>query len=219
MMSSTDSGDAPPMSGGRLDERVVELLTTHSGRLAFNGLRRALGAHPESLTRALKRLEREGLVQRIDRTYSLSDPAVVPASTPTHVLPFASVALPLHFNRSGLFGTLAGRWFGRLRWVGIYEHPNDPWLVWSIDGAPGHVLLRTRKRQLEVLIETPGRVAPSEAIESAARELLARGLDALRPAGGSGTPSDLDWREDAEPWDPDGVSEFRLDRSISPTAG
>ncbi|MFZ1023067.1 MAG: hypothetical protein WAN87_02910 [Thermoplasmata archaeon] len=218
-MSRDDSREAGA-SNPRLDERVVELLASHSGRLAFNGLRRALGAHPESLIRALKRLEREGLVERVDRTYALSDhPGAVSASPRTHLRQIASVALPSHFDRPGMFGALAGRWFGRLRWVGIYEHPGDPWLVWSIDGAPGHVLLRARKGRLEVMVEMPTQSVPSDAIESAARDLLTRGLEAIRQSDGSIAPSDFDWRPDSENWGPDGVTEFRRDRSISPIAG
>jgi DNA-binding Lrp family transcriptional regulator len=217
------SRDDTPESGGaagRLDERVVELLSSHSGRLAFNGLRRALGAHPESLVRALKRLERDGLVERVDRTYALSEaPGITPSNGRTRLRQIASVSLPAHFDRPGLFGALAGRWFGRLRWVGIYEHPGDPWLVWSIDGAPGHVLLRARKGRLEVMVEMPSRSESSEAIDSAARDLLTRGLAALRENDGSLPPSDFSWRPDSESWGPDGVTEFRRDRSISSIAG
>ncbi|MFZ0892136.1 MAG: hypothetical protein WB778_07845 [Thermoplasmata archaeon] len=217
-MSQGESSESAG-SSARLDERVVELLSSHSGRLAFNGLRRALGAHPESLIRALKRLEREGVVERVDRAYSLSDPPGTGSSSDrTRLREIASVALPAHFDRPSLFGALAGRWFGRLRWVGIYEHPGDPWLVWSIDGTPGHVLLRARKGRLEVLIEMPTRSVPSEAIESAARDLLTRGLEALRQSNGSMAPSDFDWRPDSENWGPDGVTEFRRDRSISSIA-
>ncbi|MCI4317072.1 MAG: GntR family transcriptional regulator, partial [Thermoplasmata archaeon] len=69
----------------RLDDRVRELLGNIGGRLAFNGLRRALGVHPESLTRALRRLEREGVVQRRADGYVLADPgsyAAEPHLTP-----------------------------------------------------------------------------------------------------------------------------------------
>jgi DNA-binding Lrp family transcriptional regulator len=218
-MNRDESSDASN-STSRLDERVVELLSSHSGRLAFNGLRRALGAHPESLVRALKRLEREGVVERVDRAYSLSDPpGAASAGIRTRLREIASVALPSHFDRPSLFGALAGRWFGRLRWVGIYEHPGDPWLVWSIDGTPGHVLLRARRGRLEVLVEMPPRAVASDQIESAARDLLTRGLEALRQSDGSIAPSDFEWRPDSENWGPDSVTEFRRDRSISSIAG
>ena len=49
----------------RVDEQVLEVLADSSGTLAFNGLRRALKVHPESLVRALRRLERDGVVHAL----------------------------------------------------------------------------------------------------------------------------------------------------------
>ena len=164
----------------RLDDRIVRRLGEQAGRLAFNGLRRDLGAHPESLSRALRRLEREGVVSRGSDGYSLADgylPNIAPAFEP-QVRIVASVDLPRSATRDQVFGALAGRWFARLRWVGVYERPEEPWLVWSVDGAAGHVLLTVRGRKLRIGIDDPDG-GGKEALEESARELVVQGLGRL----------------------------------------
>src|SRR5690348_9891244 len=137
--------DAPP-SDPRLDERVVEVLTESAGRIAFNGLRRTLGAHPESLTRALKRLQRQGIVVREAGGYSLH-PTVVAEGSGTADRPLdglreiGSVAVPYGLGSEALLGHLSGRWFGDLRWVGVYEIGGASWLAWSNGPGPAQVFL------------------------------------------------------------------------------
>ena len=176
----------------RLDDRVLELLAAHAGRLAFNGLRRTLGAHPESLTRALRRLERGGQVTREDGGYVLRSEQPPPARAggagepPSRVI--ASVELPPGLGSTEVLGALAGRWFGRLRWVGVYDNPDDPWLVWSVANASGHVLLSTRHGTLRVMVDQPRSDPGSAALEDAAQELLVQGLTRLRRTDRSAVP-------------------------------
>src|SRR5580693_9158015 len=93
-----------------LDERVVEFLAERPGRVAFNGLRRALDAHPESLVRSLRRLERHGVVRRTVDGYGLVDHPGPSSPTPAaHGPPFAEVALAPGHSREEVFGRLAGR--------------------------------------------------------------------------------------------------------------
>jgi len=170
-----------------LDDRVVELLTERPGRVAFNGLRRALDAHPESLVRSLRRLERHGVVRHEADGYLLVDRPDVPPPPATRApRAFAEVTLAPGVSRTELFGRLAGRWFGRLRWVGLYEPADGPWLVWSIEGAPGtQVRLGVRRGRLSLVLERPDG-APSDGVpEEAARSLLRHAVDALAPTGPS----------------------------------
>ena len=168
----------------RLDDRVRELLETKGGRLAFNGLRRALGAHPESLTRALRRLERRGVVRHLEDGYSL----VVPGerSRPSQPTPgrrsVASVQLPPGLSSDAVLGQLAGRWFGSLRWIGVYDRAGDPLLTWSVGTSPIRVLLSVRRGALRVLVEgESSSEATSPAAEGAAWELLRHALERLQP--------------------------------------
>lgn len=168
---------------GRLDERVLDLLAERPGRIAFNGLRRALNVHPESLTRALKRLQREGIVARDRDGYALVAPPDLDRPTvAVDSRTVASVRLPRGTQGEALLGALAGRWFGALRWLGAYERPGDPWLVWSVDGQPGHVLLGILKGQLRVMVDAPRGTPDAPELESAARDLLRHALEELRPS-------------------------------------
>jgi hypothetical protein len=180
------TGWADRADEGPLDDRVVEFLAERPGRVAFNGLRRALDAHPESLVRSLRRLERHGVVRRDPSGYALVDrpDAAAPPTPPgpRRPRPFAEVTLAPGVSRTELFGRLAGRWFGRLRWVGLYEPADGPWLVWSVEGTRGdQVRLGIRRGRLSLVIDrTPGDPADGRA-EEAARSLLRHAVDALAP--------------------------------------
>lgn len=165
----------------------MELLAEHPGRLAFNGLRRTLRAHPESLSRALRRLERDGRVTHDSDGYTLRLDGLVPigprrANEPGAPRTIATVRIPPGVQSDAVLGSLAGRWFGPLRWVGVYEHPGEPTLVWSVSGSDGHVLLSARRGQLRVAVDPPEDATAGAAVESAAQELLAHALPRLRPA-------------------------------------
>ena len=160
------------------------MLAREPGRISFNGLRRGLSAHPESLSRSLRRLGRGGQIVRTDAGYVLADgfhPEMRPVEDRVF-RPVASVELGREVTADLVYGTLAGRWFGRLRWVGVYERESHDWLVWSVDGARGHVLLGVEGRTLRVGIEAEGDSADDD-LEDRARELLVRGLERIPRAG------------------------------------
>jgi hypothetical protein len=165
-----------------LDDRVVEFLQDRPGRVAFNGLRRALDAHPESLVRSLRRLERHGVVLHGSGGYGLVDRPSGPAAPAVpKSRPFAEVTLAPGISRTELFGRLAGRWFGPLRWVGLYEPADGPWLVWSVEGSRGQVRLGIRRGRLTVVIDRPDASVPDPRADDAARRLLGQAVDALDP--------------------------------------
>ncbi len=180
------SSDRPP--DPRLDDRIVDLLRRGPGAFAFNGLRRALDAHPESLSRSLRRLERLGVVARGTHGYALvAGPG--PEEAPRDRAPLRSVAsveLAPGVTRADLLGRLAGRWFGSLRWVGVHDRPDDPLLVWSVEGSDGHVLLGVRRGSLRLFVDRPRPRSGSDALDRAARDLLAHALERLE---GTSLPS------------------------------
>ena len=200
-MPSVPGPESPP--DPRLDDRVTELLAASAGRLAFNGLRRTLGAHPESLARALRRLERAGVIVREDGGYMLRSEQSPPARARTHEDPgsrvVASVELPPGLGEQEVLGSLAGRWFGRLRWVGVYENPGDPWLVWSVSDGPGHVFLSVRRSTLRVLVDRTRADPDSVGLEDAAQELLVQALTRLRRSDRGSTGSTTFLSEPLEP--------------------
>ena len=176
--STVSEGD-----GGHLDERVLTTLQGLSGRLAFSGLRRVLGTHPESLSRALRRLEREGLVERVDGGYrALARPPTVDARSDRDLRSIAEIDLPPGTSPHAFLGRLAGRWFGTLRWVGLLERPEGELLAWARREGGGLVLLGLQRGVVRVFVPASrGHDDPAEA-EEAAYELLYHAAEALRPA-------------------------------------
>jgi hypothetical protein len=174
----------------RLDDRILAFLSGEPGEITFNGMRRALSAHPESLTRALRRLSRDGRVLRESRGYRIGLPpalaprgrGAIPGYEEPHRALVAEVRLPPAEPVPELLGRLAGRWFGQLRWVGTYDRPREPLLVWSRADGRGQLLLGLRRGHLRVYAEPPpSELGPGEgrALEEAARELLWHALGFL----------------------------------------
>jgi DNA-binding Lrp family transcriptional regulator len=163
----------------RLEQRVREMLEGLPGAVAFNGLRRALGVHPESLTRALRRLEREGTIERTGQGYRLSGEIAADRPSPvTGALAqpaLAELKLPPTEGRAEVLARLAGRWFGDYRWIGYFEQGGSTTLVWSHRLGQERLWLRLRGDLLEIHSS-----AGTEGPGSAAYELLHHVLTALR---------------------------------------
>lgn len=187
-MPPTSTG-RPSNPAGRLDDRVLHALEGLPGRVAFSGLRRVLGAHPESLARALRRLEREGLVQRVDGGYRvLSDGLRSIEELTAELHPIAQVDLPIGISPESLLGRLAGRWFGALRWVGVVERSDGRLLAWARRDGTGHVLLGVDRGTLRVFVAGSGSRDDSSDTEEAAYELLVHAVEALRSAPSTTMP-------------------------------
>jgi DNA-binding Lrp family transcriptional regulator len=180
----TESGAGAPT--GRLDDRILLALQEMHGRMAFSGLRRNLRAHPESLARALRRLEREGLIDRSAEGYrALVAPRSVASDDAGTLRLVARIGVPLGLEPDVVLARLTGRWFGGLRWVGVVERPPLRLLSWAHRDGSGTVLLGAQRGSLRIYT-TSGR-SPGDAgdSEDAAYELLVAVADALRPAGGT----------------------------------
>lgn len=171
-----------PFLSARLDERVLATLQGLPGRVAFSGLKRVLRAHPESLARSLRRLEREGLVERVDGGYrALVDPDRAPADLTRELRPIAEVDLPLSLGLETVLGRLTGRWFGSLRWVGVVERADERLLAWARREGSDYVLLGVHRGKLRVYVPADA-TSDSPDSDDAAYELLVHAVEALRPA-------------------------------------
>jgi len=167
--------------GGHLDERVLTTLQSLSGRLAFSGLRRFLGTHPESLSRSLRRLEREGLVERVDGGYRALAPApTVDAGSDAGLRSIAQVEVAPGTRPEELLGRLVGRWFGSLRWVGLLERPDGELLAWARRDGGGLVLLGLKGRTLSIYLPSMREDDDPAEAEEAAYELLYHAVEQLR---------------------------------------
>ncbi|HYA54917.1 MAG TPA: hypothetical protein VEG42_04870, partial [Thermoplasmata archaeon] len=151
--------------------------------IAFSGLRRALNAHPESLSRSLRRLEREGRVERVQDGYRATNSALPSGRWPAPTIhSVGEVTLPSGVVPESVLGRLAGRWFGSLRWVGVMDGPEGQLLAWARRDGTGPILLGVRRGALHVYLRSDGPAGVDPEAEDSAYELLVHALEALRPS-------------------------------------
>jgi DNA-binding Lrp family transcriptional regulator len=126
-----------PISGK--DAEVVRTIEEEGLSIfTFDGLRRITGAHPETLSRTLERLEEDGFIVRSPEGYSTTDKArdvvpIRPAFDTGKRVPILRTYLPYGASLNGLVSALKGRWFDKLRWVGMAETEDGVVLKWVTD--------------------------------------------------------------------------------------
>lgn len=121
-----------------LSERDTDVLSVINREdltvFTFDGLKRRLGLHPETLSRILTRLEQDGLVKKEGSGYKVS-PMVTklrlhePASNDNHI-PLLQTYLPSNVQVQSLIANLNGKWFGSLRWFGLGENSRGITMKW-----------------------------------------------------------------------------------------
>jgi hypothetical protein len=126
---------APDLSFGERDNDVLSVINSEDLTVfTFDGLKRRLGLHPETLSRILVRLEQEGLLEKEAHGYKVS-PRITrlklhqPQNTENHV-PLLQTYLPSNIIVQHLISNLNGKWFGRLRWFGLSENSHGVTLKW-----------------------------------------------------------------------------------------
>ena len=114
-----------------LDDREREVLklfsTDQNANYSFQGLRRRLGFHQETLTRTLKRLEEAQAIEHTPEGYKLRGPNNFGFTVNTHAASTKTIIdayLPTQVDVTVLFQKLRGRWFSNFRWLG-YSHDGD----------------------------------------------------------------------------------------------
>jgi predicted transcriptional regulator len=133
-----------------LDERereVLKLLSSEqNAHLTFQGLRRRLGLHQETLTRTLKRLEEADVIERSPEGYKLkgtgSNYSFAVQTNHSIPKPIVDAYLPSQIDVTVLFQKLKGRWFSNFRWLG-YSHDGSQ-LSMSWISEDGRMQLQAR---------------------------------------------------------------------------
>ena len=125
------------------DDRELEVLklfsTDQNAHYSFQGLRRRLGLHQETLTRTLKRLEEAHAIEHSPDGYKLKAPGNtftfnVPTAQP-NPKPIIEAYLPTQVDVTVLFQKLRGKWFNTFRWLGYSQDGSALSMSWiSEDG-------------------------------------------------------------------------------------
>jgi len=127
--------DLSDASFGERDNDVLALLREEDlVTFSFDGLKRRLGLHPETLSRILFRLEQEGIVEKKPEGYSvtsrISEFLRIPAYDNESRVPLLQTFLPSDVSVPQLVSDLRGRWFGFLRWLGLSSNDGNVTLKW-----------------------------------------------------------------------------------------
>ena len=100
----------------------------------FDGLKRRLGVHSETLSRILCRLEEQGLVEKQDEGYRVTAKVKefvqsFPVRDAPHLAVMQTLLSP-DVPVQQVISDLSGRWFGALRWLGYSENRECITLKW-----------------------------------------------------------------------------------------
>lgn len=153
------------------DREVLEFLSRDpQAQVAFQGIRRRLGIHPEQLSRALHRLGDDGLVQKTDVGYRVTPKALQYLSPQdwSHDPPGTTVLqtyLPADVDLRALVVRLRGSWIGPLRWYGLSESDQGLRLSWVLEDGSIHLETHVGAGQLSVV----ARVSSVADLDEAAR--------------------------------------------------
>ena len=156
-----------------LDDRELEVLKLFSAdqnaHYSFQGLRRRLGLHQETLTRTLKRLEDANAIERGPDGYKLRSARTgfsftVPTTQPPKTI--VEAYLPAQVDVTVLFQRLRGKWFGSFRWLG-YSHDGNL-LSMSWISEDGRMQLQARINSGKITIGADTQAGPNESEQIAA---------------------------------------------------
>jgi hypothetical protein len=108
---------------------------------------RKLGIHQESLSRSLHRLDELGLVEKSELGYKLSMKGELLSRNRTSdakiaYTPLMQSYIPSNIDVSSIVGSLVGKWFKNLRWLGMIEGEMGHSLQWSNENNSFQVNLR-----------------------------------------------------------------------------
>ena len=144
----------------------------------FDGLRRITGAHPETLSRSLERLEDGGLVVKSPEGYSVTDKAresfaARPAYSGGKKIPILHTFLPYEASTGTIISALKGRWFDTIRWVGTAETEEGFVMKWVTEDGTATIDARFSAGQLDVDAKVAKEADLPKAIR-AAHQLIGR---------------------------------------------
>lgn len=187
---------SPSGSGAALSDHDRDILALlgreEATEVSFQGLRRLLDIHQESLTRALRRLQDEGLVSGTSEGYRLSSQGASiahsvrdPIQSPP--IPVLRTVLPGEHEGRRASEALRQRWFGPLRWYGFAEDGAGRTLTWTTEDGG----IRLEARFEGIFLSVDGRlVDPNRLPEAvaAAHRILSEVTQAYTDTGASALP-------------------------------
>ena len=176
------------------DREVLEFLSQDpSSQVAFQGLRRRLGIHPEQLSRALHRLADDNLVEHTEIGYRVTPRAMQvlsPGSLPVEEpgVTILQTYLPTNLDLRALVQGLRGAWVGPLRWYGLSEFADGMRLAWALEDDSIRLETFIRPGQLVVTakVASPDRLDDATRLGHQLFQHMANAVSGARYASVSG---------------------------------
>jgi DNA-binding Lrp family transcriptional regulator len=184
-------GSADFLSISDRDAEIVRAIEEEGLSLfTFDGLRRITGAHPETLSRTLERLEEDGFIVHSPEGYSTTDKArdvvsIRPAYDGGKRVPILKTYLPYGASLSGLVSALKGRWFDKMRWVGMSETEDGVVLKWVTDDGSALIDAQLSMGMLDVEAKLKNETDLPKAVRAAHQLVgrISRLYSGTRPGG------------------------------------
>ena len=148
--------DSEPNGMSPRDAEVVRTIEEEGLEIfTFDGLRRITGAHPETLSRSLERLEDGGIVVKSPEGYSVTDKAresfaARPVYREARKIPILHTFLPYEASAGTIISALKGRWFDTIRWVGTAETEEGFVMKWVTEDGTATIDAKFSAGQLDV---------------------------------------------------------------------
>jgi hypothetical protein len=153
---NVDYHSIPMSSLGDRDSDILAFLGEEDFAIfTFEGLKRRLGLHPETLSRILNRLEQEGFVEKTSEGYKVTREIAKhlklhQTSTEDSRVSLLQTYLPTDMPIQQLVSSLRGKWFGLLRWLGLSETNEDVTLKWVTEDGDIQIDAKITETQLAI---------------------------------------------------------------------
>ena len=153
---NVDYHGIPVSSLGDRDSDILAFLSEEEFTFfTFEGLKRRLGLHPETLSRILNRLEQEGIVKKSSEGYKVTREIAKHLKlhqTSTHEsrVSLLQTYLPSDIPVQQLISSLRGKWFGLLRWLGLSQTNESITLKWITEDGDIQVDAKINETQLTI---------------------------------------------------------------------
>ena len=117
------------------DNEVLEFIVAEElSGFTFDGIRRRLQIHPETLSRILSRFEEVEIIKRVEVGYQVTlkaqELAVIPLSENSSKIQILQTYLPMSSSIEDLLTEMTGKWFNSLRWLGYSKNGEKITLKW-----------------------------------------------------------------------------------------
>ena len=130
------------------DNKILAVLNEAGSNYSFKGLMRKLNLHQQSLSRALRRLEEMGIIEKSPVGYRLATTASATVAKGLQspkgreYTQLLQTYIPASVRPVEIVRMLIGKWFKNLRWLGMIESETGYTLQWASDDGSFQINLK-----------------------------------------------------------------------------